>query len=201
MRRAKATAGGDVILFLQRQHPAADQPRIPGPEHGGQGDGGRDHPAADTGRDGGGKDQRRKGQKQVGQPHQCLVHQAADIARDQPDGRADDRRHAENRQRNRQRHPRPGNDARQHVAPDLVGAHPVFSTGRLQPRANVHLQRIKAGDMAVQQPPAQRNQRQRHDKADNRQRQRGLPRRSGKADHRPQCGPCPRRCGGRNISR
>ncbi|MND95881.1 hypothetical protein D3C80_881480 [compost metagenome] len=115
------------------------------------------------------QNQLRKGEKDVGNPHQHCIHPATRItgnrADDETDGSCDDR-HQHN---DKQRQPRPVDQARKNITPLVIGAEQVTRrTRRQKPRiAQVALHRI----MRRQHIGKDRNEDQKKNDAETGQRQ------------------------------
>ena len=104
-----------------------------------------EEPGAERGRDGHGQDQRREGLEGVDHPHQRVVDGPAQVTGDQADGHAGQRRDRHRQARGAQREARAVEQAREHVAPQVVGAEEVRGRGRGQHAAEILLDRIVRG--------------------------------------------------------
>ncbi len=131
MELAGAERFGGFDEFLRPQLPGdrVDQPGVPGPPEGGDGE----HRVDQVGRqhrgDGQRHHQRRDGEGDIGQAHDDDLDPAAEIAGEQAQRRADRNGDAEHHQRQQQRDAQPEDDAAEDVAADIVGAEPVFRRG------------------------------------------------------------------------
>ncbi|MNL29945.1 hypothetical protein D3C87_1516560 [compost metagenome] len=110
-----------------------------------------------------------KGQKDIGDAHQNRIHPAAGITRDGADDEPDGRRDDGHQQHHEQGQPRTVDEARENIAPLIVGAEQVSRrTGRQKPGiAQIALHRI----MRRQHIGKQRDEQQRNNDAEAEQRQ------------------------------
>ena len=114
--------GEHIALFLLRARQIVDQPRVPGPPHGGD----RDHAVGQRrlqhAHHRHGQHQRRDRQEHVGDAHQHIFGPAAEIAGDQPDRDADRHGDRQHHDAEDQRDAVGVDDAGEEVAADEVGA-------------------------------------------------------------------------------
>ena len=136
-RTPERPAGLDVLLLLDREHAAPDQPGVDrDPDDG---DGARDLHGADEPRRGREDDHQddgeqvdREGEDEVHRPHHHGVDPPAVVPGDQPEGHADEEGEQHRRHADQQRDPGAVDHAAQHVAPELVGPERIVPARALE---------------------------------------------------------------------
>ena len=113
------------VALPEREDLAADDARIPRPVDGGQDDHDVPHAGAHHGREEDREGQRRQRQPRVRDAHDHLVDPAAEIAGQDAEPGADDAGDDDRGEAHDHGHARAEDEARQHVAPDVVGAEEV----------------------------------------------------------------------------
>ena len=95
-------------------------------------------PGAERPHDGERQDERGHREEHVGHAHDRVPDHAADVARDDPEGHADQPAHEGDEEADPEREPRAEDDARVDVVADLVGAEPVGGAWRLELPVEMH---------------------------------------------------------------
>jgi len=144
VRETARPRGFDVIHFAHLEYLAAHEPRDSGPA----GDADHDHDVVDRGRQEGkhGQDQEEQGEADhdLDQTRNHHIRCTAKIAREAPQGDADDGGDAHRDDADRQRDPRAVDDAREDVIAQIVGAEDMpFFAGRQQHLFQPDLGRVK----------------------------------------------------------
>ena len=119
---ADGDRSADEILLPQLEHAAAHEPRERRHEAHGDGDDEARDARPDRGRDRDGEDEARHRQQEIDEPGDDAVDASAEIAGDAPERDADERGDEDRGHCDKERVTRAGDDAREDVAPDLVGA-------------------------------------------------------------------------------
>src|SRR2546421_7549697 len=135
---ALGAAGHDgqthVVAILEREHLAAHHARVARPVDDAEDDDdvhlARPHDGGQEDREG----QRRQRQPRVGHAHDDLVHPAPEVTGEDPQHRADHAREDDRGEADHHRDARAEDQAREHVAPDVVGAEQVRGAAALLPR-------------------------------------------------------------------
>ena len=147
-RIADRARGQHELLGLDGERLSARQPD----EHRRRRDADRDHRVGQARAEERGErdreDQERAGEQRVGHPRDQHVRHAARVAGEQSDRHADRQRDQHRHDAGEQRRARAEDDARQHVAADLVGAEPVRGARRLADRVAARRERIVRRDDA-----------------------------------------------------
>ena len=86
--------------------------------------------------------QGREGQEHVAKTHQEHVHLAADDARDTANDHAQHQHQAQHQHHAAQGQLRPDDEAREHVAPQVVGSQPMAGAGGQQAVVQIHQGRV-----------------------------------------------------------
>ena len=110
----------------------AHETRIPGPPGHGDREGDRPERWWEDRCQSERQQERREGEEDVGHAHDDLVHQAAVVPRDDPEGDAHPARDRQDEERDHRRDPGAEQHARVQVATQLVGPEPVGRGGREQ---------------------------------------------------------------------
>ena len=148
---APEARGGDIVQLTLGQHGGADgagdDRGEAEPDHHDDGDIGGTKPG--QGQEG--HDHQRDGEEGVDEPADHLVNRTTQIAHEQAQERAADGAEQCSQRGHGQDVTRAHDDAREHVAPELVGAEPVLGRWRRQRAQEVVGQGVVGGEMATEQ--------------------------------------------------
>ncbi len=140
--------GLHIFLRTLHEHETVREPREFRPPDDQHGDDGVGRADAERGRDGERQDDRREAQDEVGEAHDQLfaapAHEGGGAAEERAEGRADDHHHEAGDERDAAA----VEQARQHVASELVRAEPMGWRRRAQPKGHIDRVRRVGGEIA-----------------------------------------------------